>query len=252
MPRKKILLSVSAGLLLAAPSLARPAGLHWEKLHVTYAEPSEVFARLGLTHSTRFGHTLGQKRVPDPGFPPGLTDVIPYDPGHTLLVRGTAAGVAQFRLRVAAADVPAPRWQVTLTLTSKNTDDGDTAPALAMQSKEVTADVPAVVSFNTDGQMPQYQITLHMNRDGTLAVTRRTALSLSAPPPGPAQAAGVFVPSQVWTAPISEDMRVGDTLSFDDLAADRAAALQQLGPPGSDQSGDYQVEIQVGPAGATP
>ncbi len=249
MPFRKTLLCLSAGLLTASPLCARPVALHWEKLRVTFAEPSEVFARLGLTHSTRFGHTLGQKRVPDPTFPPGLTDVVPYDPGHTLLVRGTAAGVALFRLRVAAADVPAPHWQAVVTLTRQD-DTGD-APALAVQNREITAGIPLVFSFDAAGQGPQYQFSVRVNPDGTLAVTRRAALSL-APAPTPGQGAAVFVPVQVWTPPITEDIRVGDTLTFSDLAADRAAALALPAPSGPAPGGDYQVQIQISADAVTP
>ena len=95
MPLIKIALSCLAlGLAGRARVRPQPNGFHWERLHVAHAEPTEVFARLGLTHITRLGYTRGQKKDPDPTFPPGLTDVVPYDAGHTLLVRGTAAGVA--------------------------------------------------------------------------------------------------------------------------------------------------------------
>ncbi len=68
--------------------------------------PTAVFARLGLTHSTKNGYTRDGKRgVPDPTFPPGLTDVVPSDAEHLLLVRGTTGGLSLFRSRVAAADV---------------------------------------------------------------------------------------------------------------------------------------------------
>jgi hypothetical protein len=242
----KIILCLCAVLLTAGPSSARSLALHWAKLHVYHAEPSQVFARLGLTHNTRYGHTLGQKRVPDPNFPPGLTDVVPYDPDHTLLVRGTTQGVALFRQRVAAVDVPEPHWQAVLTLTQQDPLDSNAA-ALGVQNQEITAETPLVFSFsanNSNNAMLQYQITVHLNRDGTLAVTRRTALALptnAADPP--AQMPTVFVPSQVWTAPITEDVRVGDTLTFSDLAADR---------PLSNQNGDYQVQLQIIPDGAKP
>ena len=202
------------------------------------------FARLGLTHITRHGYTRGQKRDPDPTFPPGLTDVVPYDAGHTLLVRGTAQGVAEFRQRVAAADVAAPHWQLSLTLLRR---DGEDYQVLAGHNQEVADDTPLAVAFDTTGQFPQYQVRVRVNHDGSLAVTFRTALSL-APPPG---ATTVLVPTQVWTPPLTKDVRVGDTLTFDDLAADRAAARQKLGQP----PGDFDRRLSspgAGRAGTPP
>ena len=248
MPLRTIIACCSAGLLLISPALARSAsGLHWERLHVYHSEPSEVFARLGLTHITRYGHTLGQKREPDPTFPPGLTDVVPYDPGHTLLVRGTAAGVAQFRQRVSAADVAEPQWRVSLSLLRPD-PDGGSGQVLAGQTKTLTADLPLVVAFDDAGKMPQYQITVRVNPDGTLAVTHRTALSLAPATTG----TGVFVPAQVWTPAITEDVRLGDTLTFNDLASDRTAARQQIGQSADDTNGDFQVQIQVSSPTAPP
>ena len=228
--------------LLAVPGLARSTGgLHWERLHLLHASPSQVFAKLGLTHIVRNGYTRGLKKgTPDPTFPPGLTDVVPYDAGQTLLVRGTTAGVASFRQRVATADVPALRWQVSLTLLRK---DGDESHVLAGQTKEAIEGTPLTVAFDTDGKYPQFRVRVRINHDGSLAVTSQTALSLTPPPLG----TPVLVPTQVWTAPLTKDMRVGDTLTFDDLAADRAAFRQKLGQPPGDTSDDYQVQVQLTP-----
>ena len=222
-------LSVPGRRLLAAPGLARSTGgFHWERLHVAHVEPTEVFARLGLTHITRYGYTRGQKKDPDPMFPPGLTDVVPYDAGHTLLVRGTPQGVALFRQRVAAADVARPPLAALADLLRR---DGDDYRVLAGHNQEVVADTPLAVAFDTTGQFPQYQVRVRVNRDGSLAVTCRTALPLATPPTG---ATTVLVPTQVWTPPVTKDVRPGDTLTFDDLAAARAAARQKLGQPPGD------------------
>ncbi len=242
MPHFKTVACVLAAGLLASPSLARSAGgFHWERLHIAHIEPTELFARLGLTHIVRLGYTRGQKKDPDPAFPPGLTDVVPYDAGHTLLVRGTVAGVALFRQRVVAADVPDPRWQVSLTLLRK---DGDDFHVLAGQNKEIVGNSPLAVAFDTDGKYPQYRVRVRVNRDGSLAVTCSAALTL-APPAG---ALAVLVPTQVWTPPITKDVRPGDTLNFDDQAADRAAARKKLGQPEEGASSDdYQVQVQLTP-----
>ncbi|MBV9851874.1 MAG: hypothetical protein JO250_19580 [Armatimonadetes bacterium] len=248
MPFLRTAACVLAAGLLSAPGLARSAGgLHWEKLHVSHAAPTQVFERLGLTHITRNGYTRGMKKgIPDPTFPPGLTDVVPYDADHSLLVRGTAAGVSQFRQRVAAADVPAPRWQIALTLLRK---DGDEYRTLAGQNKEIVADTPLAVAFDTDGKYPQYQVRVGVNHDGSLAVTCRTALSLAPPQNGPTT---VLVPTQVWTAPLTKDTRPGDTLTFDDWAIDRAAARQKLGHPAGDSPDDYEIQVQLTPEQPAP
>jgi hypothetical protein len=241
-----------AGLLLTVPADARGlVGLHWERLHVYHAAPSQVFARLGLTHSTRYGYTLGQKRQPDPTFPPGLIDVVPYDLGHTLLVRGTAAGLAKFRQRVLAADVPEPCWQASLTLLQPN-PDGGTAKILAGQTQEITADTPLTVSFSFDGALRQYQITVHVDPNGTLTVTHRVALSLAPAPAVTEDAAGVYVPSQIWTRAAVDTLAPDQTLTFTDRAADRDAARQQIGQPTGDTQGDYQVQMQLTPEPVTP
>ena len=246
MPFFKTAVCVLAAGLLVSPTVARSTGgFHWEKLHIFHTVPTEVFARLGLTHITRHGYTRGQKKDPDPTFPAGLTDVVPYDAGHTLLVRGTVAGVALFRRRVLAADVPDPRWQVSLTLLRR---EGEDFRVLAGQSKEVVGERPVAIAFDADGKYPQYQVRVRINRDGSLAVTCWTALSL-APPAG---ATTVLVPTQVWAPPITKDVRLGDTLTFDDRAADRAAARQKLDQPAADSTDDYQVQVQFTPEASGP
>ena len=172
-----------------------------EAAHRPYRADARSLQALGLTHITRHGYTRGQKKDPDPTFPPGLTDVVPYDAGHTLLVRGTAAGVASFRQRVAAADVPDPRWQLSLTLLRK---DGDDYRVLAGPQHGDRRGQPLAVAFDTDGQFPQYQVRVRVNRDGSLAVTCWTALSLAPPSTG---ATTVLVPTQVWTPPLTKDVR---------------------------------------------
>lgn len=245
---RRIIAAGAAGLALAAPALARDvAGLRWERIHVYYAQPSQVFSRLGLDHITRYGHTLGQKRVPDPTFPPGLTDVVPFDPDHTLLVRGTAAGVAQFRQRVEAVDIPEPHWQATLTLLQLSSDAGVPAKVLAQQTQEMVGDTPLVVSFATDGTLPQYQLTVHLGKEGALTLTHRAALTIPAATAADATP-DVFVPSQVWTRAMTDPLSPALALTFSDLAADR----RQIGQPADENTGDYQVQIQLSPEPATP
>lgn len=246
MPFIRTVVCCLAAVLLAAPGFAHSTGgFHWEKLHVYNTTPSEVFAKLGLTHITRHGYTRGQKRDPDPSFPPGLTDVVPYDPGHTLLVRGTKTGVALFRERVLAADVPAPRWQAAFTLLRKDRDD-DQYQTVAGENKEIVADTPLTVAFSSDGRYPECQVRVRVNRDGTLAVTCRAAHALT--PQAAGASTGVLVPTQVWTVSVTKDMRLGDTLTFDDTPATR----RTLGQAAQDVADDYQVQVQITPETAAP
>ena len=64
------LLPVALILVGAASAQARSSnGLHWERIHTHNAAPSVVFAKLGLTHSTKNGYTRdGKQGVPDPTF----------------------------------------------------------------------------------------------------------------------------------------------------------------------------------------
>ena len=247
MPFIKTAVCLAVISLLAAPSIARSTGgLHWEKLHLFHAEPSQVFTKLGLTHIVRNGYTRGMKKgTPDPTFPPGLTDVVPYDAGHSLLVRGTAAGVATFRQRVAAADVPALHWRLSVTLLRQ---EGNGYRVLAGQDKEIVEDTPLTVVFDMDGRDPRYQVRVRVISDGSLAVSTQAALPL-APPTGTTT---VLSPAQVWTAAVTKDTRPGDMLTFDDLAADRAAARQRLGQPPGNSSDDYQVQVQLTSEPAAP
>ena len=92
-------------LLTLSPALCARDPMQWERLH-TRSVPTRLLARLGITHITRFGYTRdgNQKNEPDPTFPPGLTDVVPLDATHTLLVRGTATGRVAFRARMTRQD----------------------------------------------------------------------------------------------------------------------------------------------------
>lgn len=230
-PRRLCLLLLTAcAALLAAPVQARAPALIWEKMHVFHALPSVVFARLGLTHSTRNGYTRDGKRgIPDPGFPPGLTDVVPSDAERLLLVRGTAGGLSLFHSRVAAADVQIPSLHLNVQLTRREDPEG--TPPLEQEMDNVQDSVPVQVALGEGEASWVYQIKTHANSDGSLWVACRVSLPLPPPPAsgaeGPSPAA-VFIPDRVWTDPASRKIRLGETAIFNDLAADRLAASRKL------------------------
>ena len=47
---------LTATAFLAGGAHARPAAVHWEKIHVYHLAPTVVFAKLGLTHSVKNGY----------------------------------------------------------------------------------------------------------------------------------------------------------------------------------------------------
>ncbi len=125
-----------------------------------------VFARLGLTHSTRNGHTRDGKRgVPDPDFPPGLTDVVPVDAEQVLLARGTTGGLDLFRSRVAAADVQLPPLHLKAELTRSGDAEG-TPPLTAGDGQRAGRRSPPRQSGRRRAARV-YQIKTHANADGS-------------------------------------------------------------------------------------
>lgn len=249
LPWHRTLLTAALVSAFSAPGLARPASLHWEKIHVAHVLPSQVFARLGLTHSTKNGLTRDGKRgVPDPNFPPGLTDVVPYDTDRLLIVRGTPGGVTLFRSRVATADVQTQPLHLKAELFRRQ--DAVEAPVGSVEQDGILDGVPATVSLG-DGETPRvYQIKTHANPDGSVWVSCRISLPL--PPPlavsadGPAPTA-VFVPDRVWTDPLSRKVKMGETAAFDDLAAARQTASRKLGLTGTDSAEDYTLRLTLSP-----
>ena len=227
----------------AVSAEARPTnGLHWERIHVYQIEPSVVFAKLGLTHSTKNGYTRdGKQGVPDPTFPPGLTDVVPYDAEKLLLVRGTENGLNLFRVRVSAAD----RVIAPVHLHAELTRAGADAAALGTQDAGNVADgVRTQVSLGEGSAARVYQITERANLDGTVWVACRVSLPLpdqsALAPTGP-----VFIPERIWTDPMSRKVHLGETVQFDDIASVRQAAAKKLGAAGPDAADDYALRVTL-------
>jgi hypothetical protein len=245
---QRLFLIVTLTLLSALSALARTDnGLHWEKIHVYNAAPSVVFAKLGLTHSTKNGHTRdGKQGVPDPTFPPGLTDVVPEDTEKLLLVRGTAEGVNLFRARVTAADMHSVPLHLHAELFRQGMED---ASPLGTQDQDGILDgVPAQIRLESGDMTRIYQITERTNPDGTLWVACRVSLPLPSPPPSDAAPTGpVFVPEMIWTDPMSRKIHSGETVVFADLSDVRQAAARKLGATGTDDAQDYTLRITLTP-----
>ena len=228
----------------SAPARAPHSVLHWERIHTLNAAPSAVFAKLGLTHTTKNGLTRdGRKGVPDPTFPPGLTDVVPYDADHLLLVRGTAGGLTLFRARVSAADRSVPPVHLHAELARPGSD----APLLAAQDTGGVADgLPTQITLGDGGAARVYQITERANLDGTVWIACRVSLPLpdqsALAPTGP-----VFIPERIWTDPMSRKIRPGETAAFEDFGAARAAAAKKLGATGPDAGEDYVLRVTLTP-----
>lgn len=217
-------------------------GLRWERIHTHNAAPSVVFAKLGLTHSTKNGYTRdGKQGVPDPTFPPGLTDVVPYDADKLLLVRGTPGGLQLFRLRVSAADKRSP--PVHLHAELGRPDAGGTA--LGAQDVSGVGDgAHTEISLGDGDSARVYQITERANPDGTVWIACRVSLPLpdqsDHAPTGP-----VFIPERIWTDPMSRKVHLGETVQFDDLASVRQAAARRLGATGADAAEDYTLRVTL-------
>ena len=224
-------------------------GYLWEKIHVTQQLPTAIFARLGLTHSTRNGLTRdGKNGVPDPTFPAGMTDIVPYDAEKLFIVRGTAAGRSSFRARVQAADVPTPLVALHAEL-ARRTGDAE-EPLGTTDADSVPDRRPTVMTIGDGVAARVYEITTRQNADGTLWVACRIGLPL---PPAPTPETGaVFVPTQVWTEPLSRRIRLGETVTFEDLASYRQAAMRKLGLSQSDTPDDYLLRVTPTLAAAAP
>ncbi len=243
-PRQRLFLVVVLFLLSMFPVPARPAnGLRWVKIHVYNTSPSVVFAKLGLTHSTKNGYTRdGKQGVPDPGFPPGLTDVVPYDAEKLLLVRGTVGGLSLFRARVAAADVHTQPMHLHAELSPLGGDS-----ILGLQDEEKLSDgVPVQVMLGGESSLRVYQITERANPDGTFWIACRVSLPLP-DQSGLAPSGPVFIPERIWTDPLSRKARPGETVPFDDLASVRQVAARKLGATGADSANDYTLRVTLTP-----
>ena len=250
---QRLLLTTAFATFSAGVSHARPAPLRWEKIHVYHLAPTLVFAKLGLTHSVKNGHTRdGKQGVPDPSFPPGLTDVVPYDAAKLLIVRGTEGGLSLFRSRVAAADVTPVPMHLHAELV-RHQEDGAVPFGIVDQDEKGDA-LPLQLSLGDGAEPRVYQITTRTNPDGTLWIACRISLPL---PPrhaptddGPAPA--VFVPDRVWTDPLSRRLRPGETAVFEDLASFRQAAGRRLHATGPDTPDDYTLRVTLTPTPTDP
>jgi hypothetical protein len=244
---KSLLLLGAMASISAMPASARkpaPAKTEyrWERMSIVQVLPSQVFARLGLTHSTRYGFTRDghTKKTPDPTFPPGLTDVVPYDATHLLLMRGTTQGLAQFRTRVLAAVTEitsGAHWHVSAQLLPGL--GGDALGPVVMQ--DVATDQPFTVTIGAPPDLHVYRLRLHLNADATQTMTYQ--VSLSPLPTGGAQE--VLTPGQIWSPSTTRPLLPGGTVVLDDLAADRQSARKRLSMPDDMDTLDYQVRLSV-------
>ncbi len=229
----------------AASAQARSSnGLHWERIHTYNAAPSVVFAKLGLTHSVKNGYTRdGKQGIPDPTFPPGLTDVVPYDADKLLLVRGTPGGLQLFRVRVSAADRLIPPVHLHAELMSPGAD-GSVTPIGTQDVRGVGDGVHTEISVGDGAVARVYQITERANLDGTVWIACRVSLPLpdqsSHAPTGP-----VFIPERIWADPMSRKVHLGESVQFDDNASVRQAAARRLGATGTDAAEDYVLRVTL-------
>ena len=244
--RQRIFLLAALTLLASSAPGRSSHGLRWERIHVYRVTPTVVFAKLGLTHSTKNGYTRdGRQGVPDPTFPPGLTDVVPYNAEKVLIVRGTDSGLSLFRARVSAADVSSVPMHLHAELQGAGTATDEAAPATADQDG-VRDGVPCQISLGDGDAARVYQVTERANPDGSYWIACRVSLPLplqpELAPTGP-----VFIPERIWADPLSRKIRPGETASFDDLGAVRRAAALRLGAGGTDAGADYQLKITLTP-----
>ncbi len=265
------------GLLAALPSpvQAKKPACHWDKIHTFHTLPSEVFAKLGLRHIAK--NTRGVHHG-DPLFPAGLTDIVPYDSDHLLLVRGTDNGLILFRKRVAAADAAMARWQLHVELWRVGDLTSASDEIVASQDvKDILPETPIPVSLAEDSGLHLYQLEIHPNVSGVsapgpLTISWQFGLPLPAVTPSDIPAVpsssdtndahariapapvSVFIPALAWTQPISKSVVPNGTLVFEDRAADRHAAREKLGQSDTDSQTDYQLRVTVipMPAGSVP
>jgi hypothetical protein len=245
LPWQRLFLTATITLLSAGSVFARPTALYWEKIHVYHLAPTLVFAKLGLTHSTKNGLTRdGKKGVPDPTFPPGMTDIVPYDTERLLIVRGTTGGLSLFRTRVAAADVPAPPLLLHAELTRR--EEGADVPFGTVDLDGLTDGIAHQISLGKEDTARVYQITTRLKADGSVWVACRISLPLpSATANDGAAPEAVFTPMRVWTDPLSRKIRLGETAVFEDLASFRHTAEHKLGTSGTDTNDDYTLRVML-------
>ncbi len=233
-------------IVLAGPAQARQTAYRWERMSVVHASPSQVFARLGLTHYTRHGFTRDgfKKTDPDPTFPPGLTDIVPQDISHILLVRGTPEGLAAFRARVAAADnneivapLPTPTgWHVTVSLLPAQGD----GPQIGVSAEQdVIPNRPFVVTVGDPARPETYRLNLRLLPNAQTALTFQAGLLLPSP-----DGAGVR-PPQAWTVLVTQIVPLGAATQFLDSAAAKQSARRRLAWPQEDQPQDFLVRVTV-------
>lgn len=226
------LIILLASLAAAAPSHARTPVFRWEKIHLRYARPSLLFASLGLDHTVRYGHTRGDgKPGPDPNFPAGMTDIVPYDADKTIIVRGTPEACAKFRHTALAADVAPPRWQVEAELLRVRNGVTESVGRETLDS--VTPGGAQMLSFSVDGQTRSYQLHLRAETDGSIDVDYQYGMQLPTAPVAPDSSeapsvSGVFVPAQIWSRPSSGIARPGEARAFEDLAVERDVRTPSL------------------------
>ena len=242
----RIILLSSILNLLVLPLYARTPSLRWEKIHVFHVAATTVFARLGLTHSTKNGHTRdGKHGVADPNFPPGLTDVVPNDAERVLLARGTDGGLSLFRSRVAGVDTSVDPLHLKAQLTRR---DGTLEVEMGTQEVEAVSEgLPCVLTLGEGDARRVYQITMRTNIDGSLWLACRVSLPLPPAPAAVTETPTVFVPDQVWTDPLSRKIKLGETAVFEDNATFRHAAGRRLGLNTADSSADYIVRVTLTP-----
>ena len=216
----------------------RADGLYWERIPIQHTLPSHIFTALGLTHTTRNGYTRGVPRGRDENFPPGLTDIIPYDTMSMLIVRGTVDAVAIFREKVQALDVPQPTWTLQFRLI-----DPKSQAVLGMMVKSDALMDDSEVANISDGTVDHaYRFHLYPAGRSQVAIVLRTGVAAPATSGLP-----VFAPSIVWLNPVSKTTDFQSPVVFNDLASDRATAHSGLGASPSDSGLDYSVEITVTP-----
>ncbi|BDI32840.1 hypothetical protein CCAX7_48910 [Capsulimonas corticalis] len=254
------LIVMLASLIAGAPSHAKAPSFKWEKIHLRYMRPSQVFASLGLDHTVRYGHTRGDgKAGTDPNFPAGMTDIVPYDADKTLIIRGTPEGCAKFRQTVLAADVAPPRWRIEAELFRVRNNQPESVARETLDS--VTPDKLQKLMFNVDGLDRDYQLHLHASADGSIDIAYQYSMQLPPSPIAPDAsdthpAPGVFVPAQIWSASSTQITRLGETRLFDDLASQRQVAGRT--PDGDPANGvqvlgdDYRLQLTILPATEAP
>jgi len=153
-------------------------------------------------------------------------------------VRGTVDGVADFRQRVLALDVPQPTWTVQFRLI----DPKSQVVLGLLLEPSVLMDDSEVANVSDGVEKHAYRFHLYPASRGQVAVVLRTGVDTPATGGLP-----VFAPSIVWLNPVSKIAQFQTPVVFNDLAADRATVHNGLGASTADAGSDYFVEITVTP-----